>query len=158
VGQQANIARDLIYRYFSADGDTKSTMKNGIYTCVLGVSLSLILSYWWGIYGVVAGTVISNFYSAGEICLRFRRKYGFCVKMRVYLKELMKTEASMLMTAGIVFLLKELYTPASALFSLLLFGTVTVVLFLLNMYMLKIKLFGLSPGSFAQAPPGNIPQ
>ena len=141
VGQQANIIRDLIYRYFSADGDTKSTMKNGINTCVLGVSLSLILSYWWGIYGIVAGTVISNFYSAAEIFLRFRRKYGLAIAIRPYLGELVKTEASLLMTAGVVFLFKKLYTPPSTLLSLLIFGTITVLLFLLNMRLFKMKLF-----------------
>src|SRR5690606_11724578 len=60
ISLPVNGIRDLIYKYFYINKDTTSPFINSIIISLLNLSISLILSYFFGLYGVVLGTVIAS--------------------------------------------------------------------------------------------------
>lgn len=76
--------RDLFYRYFYADNDTFTPFKNSIIVSILNISLSVVLSKYFGLYGIVIGTVLAGMLSLIMIVVRFKKKYHdsiFNIKM-----------------------------------------------------------------------------
>lgn len=85
LGQPINITRDLIYRYFYANGDTKTTFRNSIFVSVFNMIISILLASVIGVYGVILGTVISSVLSLSMILLKFKKIFGFeCDKFHIF--------------------------------------------------------------------------
>ena len=137
-GQQFNIIRDLIYRYFYAQGNTKETFKNSVLVSVLTIVLSVILVKFVGLLGIILGTVMSSFISLIMIILRFRREYGLGVKFSGILLECSKNLVAAIVTVVVVQLLKG-YTNFSNILSLLIFGLLTVVIYCILLLLLKTR-------------------
>lgn len=76
-GQQFNVIRDMIYKYFYAEGDTKQPAQNSILVSISNILISLLLWYFIGFYGVIFGTVCASCISMIIIFCRFKRKFGF---------------------------------------------------------------------------------
>lgn len=63
LGQQTDVIRDLIYRYFYAKGNTKDPAINSLVISGTNIIISLILVRCIGFYGIIIGTVIASFIS-----------------------------------------------------------------------------------------------
>lgn len=127
--QQNNIVRDLIYRYFFAYGDTKITVKNGIVTSVTNIIFSFILSYFWGVYGIILGTYVAGVISLISIIFRMKKRYGFEVDMRTVLMKFGKTECVVILTIIIVISVKHITPDFSYIVSFLLYGIMSVLVY-----------------------------
>ncbi|WP_155974152.1 murein biosynthesis integral membrane protein MurJ [Streptococcus ruminantium] len=139
-GQQFNIIRDLIYRYFYAHGNTKETFKNSVVISLLNILLNFWLVKIWGIYGIVFGTVLAGFISLGMIIIRFQNIFGLGVKFRYIVVEMGKNTLAM---GGAVFFiqwLKTLLDISNVVLSIFVYGTGTVVIYLILILMLKTKM------------------
>ena len=63
VGQQTDVVRDLIYRYFYAKGNTTVTAKNSVIISIINISSSILLVYFIGFFGIFFGTIIASLIS-----------------------------------------------------------------------------------------------
>lgn len=137
-GQQFNIIRDLIYRYFYAQGNTKETFKNSVLVSVLNIVLSLVFVRFMGLIGIILGTVISSLISLIMIIFRFRKEYSLGVKFSGILFECGKNLIAAFGTVAIVQMLKSI-THFSNIIALILFGLLTIAVYCLILLALKTK-------------------
>lgn len=128
-GQQVNVVRDLIYRYFYAVGDTKTAASNSVLVSIVNIAVSLILVNFIGVYGIILGTVIATFVSFIRILVKFKKKIGFEVSVKKLAVSFLKNLLIMLVSIGVVYLTKWLLPIDSVILRLLIFGTETLALF-----------------------------
>ena len=83
----ANGARDLIYKYFYINNNTKIPFYNSIIISILNISISVILSNYIGFYGIALGTVITSYISIIIIIFKFKNLFGFNYDKKEFLKE-----------------------------------------------------------------------
>ena len=129
-GQQFSMLRNLVYRYFYAKGDTKSTAVNSVIVATSNIAISLLLLWLIGFYGIIWGTVASSVISLAAILFKFARKIGFTDVsfprvMLSYGVNLVITAA----TVGAVLLTKHFVGAGGTLVRLLVFGAETVVIY-----------------------------
>ena len=139
-GQQFSMLRNLVYRYFYAKGDTKSTAVNSVIVATSNIAISLLLLWLIGFYGIVWGTVASSVISLAAILYKFGRKIGytdvpFARIMLSYLLNLLIAAA----TVGAVLLTKHFVPVGSALVRLLAFGAETVIVYLVLTFLFNKK-------------------
>lgn len=89
-------ARDISYRYFYSNNDTRTPFKNSLKITILNVSLSILLAKYLGLNGVVLGTTISSIFSA--ILIKMKLKKEFKIN---FLKDSFQ-ELSIILIAGII--------------------------------------------------------
>ena len=63
LGIPINSMRDLMYRYFYAKGDTITPFKNSLIVSILNILISIILSGYMQVNGIILGTVITSYIS-----------------------------------------------------------------------------------------------
>lgn len=139
--QQNNIVRDLVYRCFFANGDTKITVKNGIITSTVNIIMSIILVRFLGVYGIIFGTLIAGSVSLFCIVLKFKKTYGFAISMRPIVMEFIKTEIAVLASITIVISVKNIMPKLGYLPSFIIYGCFSVAVYtilLLALYRRKI--------------------
>lgn len=127
--QQNNIVRDLIYRYFFANGDTKTTVKNGLLTSSVNIVMSVILVGPMGVYGIILGTFIAGFVSLICIILRLKKKFGIIIKFRGFLWMFIKTEISVIGSILLTLVIKNNLPNLGYFISFLLFGCLSVLIY-----------------------------
>jgi len=129
-GQNTNVIRDLIYRYFYAVGDSKVPATNSIIVSVSNITVSLLLVWLIGFYGIIIGTITASLISLVVILFRFGKKIGYTEKVpRIlwrYLLNLLLTAV----TVATVLTVKYFIPLASPLLTVIVYGSVTVVLYL----------------------------
>lgn len=140
MGQQFNIVRDLIYRYFYAHGNTKDTFKNSVVVSIINIILSLVLVKIWGIYGIVIGTVLSGLISLIMIVLKFQSIFGLGVKFSLVLLEACKNILAMVGSIFIIQWLKSLLGIDNIVLSILTYGLATVFVYLVLILGLKTRM------------------
>ncbi len=126
---QINVIRDLIYRYFYSYQDTKTATQNSILATAVNVVASLILVRFIGLYGVVVGTAISSVVSLVAVIIKFKKKYGFEEKFIKNILRYLQTMAISAVTFVAVFSLKKLFAVNSDILSLLIWGVLTVIVY-----------------------------
>ncbi|MFR5004098.1 MAG: murein biosynthesis integral membrane protein MurJ [Thomasclavelia ramosa] len=136
-GQQTNIVRDLVYRYFYANGDTKITLRNSIVISIENIILSLILVKFLGLLGIILGTILSSATSLVMIVKKFKQKYGLGVRLEFIFRECIKTCLIMVITIVFVLVIKNICDIESKIISLLFFGIMTVVVYIVLLKILK---------------------
>lgn len=139
-GQQNNVVRDLIYRYFYSQGDTKGTTANSFSASIVNLILSVILSRFMGIYGLVLGTMLCGVYSLCAITFRMKKKYGFLISVRPVIFEFIKDEVALIISAVVVLTCKSLYS-INYFVDFILYGCLTVVIYLGILIITKTQLF-----------------
>lgn len=139
-GQQFNIIRDLVYRFFYAHGNTNETFKNSVVVSVVNIVLSLLLVNLLGLYGIVFGTVLAGILSLIMIVFRFKKTFGFGLKFYLILAEMGKNILSMVGTVICVQWLKTIFVVNNALLSILLYGIATIVIYILAVLLLGTKM------------------
>lgn len=127
--QQNNIVRDLIYRYFFAYGDTKTTVKNGVLTSMVNIIMSVILVRFLGVYGIILGTFIAGAVSLISIIIRYKRKFSFVIEMKPVFKKIIKNEVAVIGTILCVIAIKEVAFPLSYFMGFILYGGMSVLIY-----------------------------
>lgn len=128
IGFPLNITRDLIYRFFYSHGDTDATFINSVIISVLNFVISILLSNFIGIYGIILGTVLSAACSVVMIFTRMRKKYGFHASGKKLAIEQGKLLLCTVLSIGLVMVLKSQFS-LGVIGTILLFGICTVVIF-----------------------------
>ena len=72
VGQQTDVVRDLIYRFFYAKGITTVTAKNSVIISVINIFSSILLVYFIGFFGIFFGTIIASLISLIIMFFKFK--------------------------------------------------------------------------------------
>lgn len=140
IGQQFNIVRDLVYRYFYANGNTRETFKNSVIVSVLNIVLSLILATFLGVYGIVLGTVLSGIISLAMILFRFKNIFGLGNQFSFVLIEVAKNILAMIGTVTIILWLKTVFDINSLILSIILYGLGTIVVYLILILLLRTRM------------------
>lgn len=138
-GQGISIIRDMVYRYFYAVGNTKAPAQNSIVVSACNISLSLIFVKLIGFYGIILGTVSASLISLVVIMIRFHRIIGFSQKIFHITTCFLKNFAIAWLTIVLVYGTKFLIHVENNLFSLLVFGTETVILYVLIQCLINKK-------------------
>ncbi|PJN89266.1 murein biosynthesis integral membrane protein MurJ [Bacillus sp. mrc49] len=139
-----NGMRDLIYRYFYVNSDTYTPFLNSIVVSILNIIISIILSNFIGIYGIVIGTMLTSYLSLLLILIKFKKNFGFNYNKRSFiienLKILMITFSSIMLAA----LLKNYFAVQSEVFSLFIFVPIIILIFCCLLFLTKSKVFNIN--------------
>lgn len=135
-----NAVRDLLYKFFYADNDTYTPFKNSIKVSVVNVVLSLILSYFWGIYGIVLGTSLSTILSLGMIISEFKRKYSAQLDIK-FLLEILKIVISFIISLITINTVKSFFNSFNPVGNILLVSFLSFILFILILKIIKSDVF-----------------
>lgn len=131
IGQQTEVVRDLIYRYFYAKGITSVAAKNGMVVSAVNISVSIILVYVIGFFGIFLGTIIASLVSLIMMFIKFHTYFGFENSFKTIFGSLLKNNCIVIITIIIVFILKKIVVIESLLLQILIFGTATLGIYLL---------------------------
>ncbi len=138
-GQQANIIRDLIYRFYYADKDTVTTLKNSMTVSALNIVLSIILARFMGLYGIVIGTILSSSYSLFAILGRTKKKYALTPFAKKDVLELLKNEVALLFSCTMIWILQQVVYFEYLFLNILFFGMISVAMFILSLFTTKSR-------------------
>ena len=139
-GQQSNVIRDLVYRYFYALGDTKTAAKNSVLVGIINIIISILLSMWIGLYGIVLGTIIASAVSLIAILAKFKRTIGFKIVFSNVIKSYVASELIMIASIFLVFITKKYVVIQSNIISILIFGIESIALFMVLTYLFNRKI------------------
>ena len=131
IGQQTEVVRDLIYRYFYAKGITSVTAKNGIVVSTVNILVSITLVYFIGFFGIFLGTVIASLVSLIMMFIKFHTYFGFTESLKSIIGSLLKNNCIVIVTIVIVFILKKTFVIESLILQILIFGAATLIIYLL---------------------------
>lgn len=137
-GQQNNIVRDLIYRYFYSKENTKTTTKNSLITSIINASSSIILAQFIGIYGLVLGTVISGLYSLAGIVRKIKVEYGFAYPVKSVFVDFLKNEICLIVSIVTVLIVKKMFI-FNVFVSFCIYGALVVLIYMISAFFLKCK-------------------
>lgn len=144
IALQANVVRDMIYRYFYSLRDTKSTTLNSIIATAVNIVTSLFLVKFIGIYGIVIGTAISSVISLISIINRFTHKVGksgiLCKTFLQYLRTILLSIVSIC----IVLYSKRIIAVDNMFLSIVLFGVESILIYLLLTLLANRKIVKIS--------------
>lgn len=139
-GQQFNILRDLIYRYFYANGDTKITFRNSVMVSITNIFLSLVLASFIGLYGIIMGTIISSFLSLIMIMKKYSKIYGFGINIKYIIFEWCKNLGAMIITVITVSVLKKILIFKLEIFNIAIYGFITIIIYIIIMMLFKTRI------------------
>lgn len=128
-GQQFNIVRDMVYRYFYCMGNTKTPAQNSVLVSIMNIIISLILVYLLGFFGIIIGTVVASAFSTIIIIVRFHKTVKLNRTFNEFIQRYVKSIVAMLGTGMIVLLTKAFLNIENEMLSILLFGSETVLIF-----------------------------
>lgn len=140
-GQQIDVIRDLIYRYFYANGNTKVAAQNGMIVGCFNICISLILANFIGFYGIIIGTVLASIISLIVIMKKFSKIIKYNVNIFIIIKDIIIHNLYIIFTVGIVMLSRRFIKFNSLFASIILFGTEVVVLFGILIFIFEKKIF-----------------
>lgn len=138
-----NGVRDLIYKYFYINRDTSSPFINSLLISILNLSISLILSYYVGLYGIVLGTVIASYLSLILILIKFRKVFPISLDKRVIFFENLKVLTATLLTILILFTVSYQLIIFNIFLNILIYSILTLVVFIALLFILKSKVFNI---------------
>ena len=130
-GQQINVIRNMLYRYFYALGDTKTPATNSIMVSIFNITISIILVRVIGFYGVIIGTVVASLLSLTIIMVRFGKKVGYSEKILSIMKKYIINIIIMSITVAVVGVTKSIVFIENDLIRILVFGLETVIVYIL---------------------------
>ena len=139
-GQQINIVRDLIYRYFYAMGNTKTTAQNGIVVSVCNIVISLVLVKFIGFYGIIIGTVIASLISLIVIMYRFSKIVKYDINVLTILKDMILHNVYIFLTVYIVMLSKKIICLDNLFANIIIFGIEVILIFAIIVFVCERKI------------------
>lgn len=144
IGQQNNIIRDLIYRFFYTMHDTKTTLYNSVLVSISNIILSVILVQYLGLYGIILGTVLAGLLSLGMIIWRFKRKFGLGAGFRETLGEYIRTDIISICVIVCMVIAKRYLFIQNQIVGFLIYGGMSVILYLMFSIILRSKILKVS--------------
>lgn len=129
VGQQTDVVRDLIYRFFYAKGNTTVAAKNSVIISVVNITVSIILVYFIGFFGIFFGTIIASLISLIVMFFKFNAYFEFVISIKSIAKALLKNNLVVIITITIIVFLKKLIVFNSLLLQIFIYGILTVFVF-----------------------------
>jgi murein biosynthesis integral membrane protein MurJ len=141
LGQQNNIVRDLVYRYFYAQGDTKTTTKNSLTVSIINAITSIILARFIGLYGLVLGSVLSGSYSIVAIIWRMKKQYGFLVTIIPAFKEFAKNLLATFISIMIIIAFKQYFVIGNNILAFLVYGSGSVFVYAISLFVTRSQVF-----------------
>lgn len=139
LGQQTNIIRDLVYRYFYANDDTKTTFFNSVIVSLLNIVLSIILVIPFGVYGVVIGTILSSAFSFVMILFRFNRTFVLGQEFKMAVIEYGKTITASMITIIVILIVKFISPLSNDIICFIAYGCITVTIYFILLLIMKNK-------------------
>lgn len=131
IGQQTDVIRDLIYRYFYAKGITNVTAKNAIVVSIVNIVASIILVHFVGFFGIFLGTIFASLVSLILMFIKFHTYFGFKNSFKTIIGSLLKNNCIVIITIIIISVLKKFVIIKSLVLQILVFGTTTLIIYLL---------------------------
>lgn len=142
LGQQTNIIRDLIYRLFYSEGDTKTTLYNSVIVSFINIVVSIALVNIIGLIGIVIGTVISSCCSLAMIITRLNRKIKpqkIEFRYAGIICEILKNEVALLAAVFVMLLAKNIFANMNLLLQIIILGVICVIVYLLTLFLTRSK-------------------
>ena len=139
LGQENNIIRDLVYRYFFGKGNTKATFRNSVAVSCANLVLSLVLVQFLGLYGIILGTVLAGLLSLVMILGKMKKNYGLFPEFRGFLGQYLLGNLIMAVSILAVLALKKALPPLPGPAAIGLYGVATLAIFLLTAYLFRAK-------------------
>ena len=97
----------------------------------VNISVSIILVYFIGFFGIFLGTIIASLVSLIIMFIKFHTYFGFENSFKTIFGSLLKNNCIVIITIIIVFILKKIVVIESLLLQILIFGTATLGIYLL---------------------------
>ncbi len=141
IGMQSNVVRDLLYRYFYANGNTSGPAKNSIFVSVSNILISLLLVYLIGFYGVILGTVVASLISLGLIFSKFIANYGIGDNFQKVLYGLFINIVVALLTFVLFILFRQFFNFNSLIVRILGYGLFITFTYLLFIFVFNKDVF-----------------
>ena len=146
MGAPISIMRDVVYRFFYANGNTKGTFYNGLFASLMNIALSVALARVIGLYGIVLGTTLTAVFSFASILARMKKTYGFDGNFRPFAVDLLKTLAAAAAAAAICLLLKCCLRMLPSLLASLICAAAGTAVFILVLLITKSRVFQVELG------------
>lgn len=141
IGLPTNAFRDLIYRYFYANGDTITPFKNSLIVSFLNIIISIVLSRYIGIYGIILGTVVTSYMSLSMILIRFNRKFKLKYNKKILVLENIKLLLAAFISIICIKFIKIYMPVMNSFLNLIIYGILVVIIYISNIYILRSKMF-----------------
>ena len=141
MGLPCNAFRDLIYRYFYAKGNTKTPLRNSLIVSILNIIISVVLSKYMGIYGIILGTVITSYVSLNMILVRFDKEFKIQYNKKTLLIENLKLILAACIGIYILRRIKNILPIMNSFFNFIIFGSAIVIIYIAIIYLFKSKVF-----------------
>lgn len=140
-GQQINVIRNMIYRYFYVIGNTLAPAQNSVLVSVANITISLVLAKLIGFYGIILGTIVASMISLLFIMIRFHRIIGYQKKVSAIVRDYIKNNVIMLITVVLVIITKMyVFSIDSNFISIFVYGVETVAIYIVLQYILNKKI------------------
>lgn len=136
-----NGARDLLYKFFYIQKNTKSPFLNSILVSVLNFVISIILSFFMGLYGVVLGTVIPAYISLYAICKKFNHSFTVLFDFKSFANENLKIISAMGISLLLTFPIKNSLGFTNPFVVIILYGILGTGIYVGVLFFTKSKLF-----------------
>ena len=136
-----NMVRELVYRSLYAHGDTKLTFYNSVSASIINFVLSILFSFFIGIYGIILGTVITSIFSLSRIIYKFCKKYKIKNIEPFIFIDIMKILVTAVLTVIIIFLIQNIIIINNSILFILFYGILTVCIYLVLMLFMKVEFF-----------------
>lgn len=140
IGQQTDVVRDLIYRYFYAKENTKTTAYNSMIISIINIVLSILLIFLFDFYGIILGTILASVISLIMIIIKFDKVFRIDIPISNLLGQYIKNLIIMLGTILIVMYTKVVLGTDSIIISIFIFGCETVLVYLILTYLANKKI------------------
>lgn len=136
-----NGSRDLIYKYFYIQRNTKSPFLNSILVSFLNLVISIVLAQFIGLSGVVIGTVVASYISLYAISKKFKKAFDIHFDFPEFAKEISKIIGATIFTLVITMMIKSFLTFQNPFVIIILMGILATSFFVGTLWILKSKVF-----------------
>ena len=139
IGQQTDVVRDLLYRYFYAKGDTKTTALNSMIISIINIILSISLIFLFDFYGIILGTILASVVSLVMIIVKFNKFFKIDITIGNLSGQYIKNLIIMVGTIFVVMNTKIILGTRDAILSIFIFGGETVLIYFVLTYLTNKK-------------------
>lgn len=133
--------RDILYKYFYANNDTKTPFKNSFLISILNIIISVILARYIGILGVVLGTTVTSILSCIFISFKFKKQFGYNFNKQIFVYDNIKIMIAAIITLILSIVLRSNIDLGNNFLNICIFGSSIIVIYTALLYCLKSRIF-----------------
>jgi|SRR5690625_2310582 len=139
-----NGVRDLYYRYFYINKDTRTPFLNSIMVSVINILLSIILSVYLGLLGVVIGTTVASMISLFLIIKKFKNKFQINYNQMKLKMETLKFLVATFITILVTMFVKNIIVVNNNLLNMIIFSIIALILYTILLVIFKSKILNIN--------------